>query len=345
MDISQPLLTPKTPWVRPAGTLLLTRRDVCELLNLDLCIAAVERAFALHADGKTLTPGVLGISAPDGGFHIKAAGLALDRLYFSAKINANFPANQKRFGLPTIQGVIALCDGETGYPLALIDSIEITALRTAAATAVAAKFLARPESATATICGCGVQGRAQLAALAHVLPIRRCFAHDLDPECARDFSAEMTKLLGFAVMPVNELKAALQQSDVCVTCTPSRQSFIHHGMVVPGTFIAAVGADSHDKQEIEPALLAASTLVVDILDQCAGIGELHHALVAGVLTRSDVHAELADIVAGRRPGRSSAEEITIFDSTGTALQDVAAAVAVYECAQRSGRGVAVDFSR
>ena len=113
--------------------------------------------------------------------------------------------------------------------------------------------------------------------------------------------------------------------------------------VRPGTFVAAVGADAHGKQEIEPALVASSTLVVDVLAQCAEIGELQHALAAGLLTREQVHAELGEVVAGRRPGRTRADEITIFDSSGTALQDVAAAVAVYEQARATGRGTEVSL--
>jgi ornithine cyclodeaminase/alanine dehydrogenase-like protein (mu-crystallin family) len=130
---------------------------------------------------------------------------------------------------------------------------------------------------------------------------------------------------------------------VCVTCTPARRAFLSRADVRAGTFVAAVGADSQGKQELEPALVASATLVVDLLEQCAEIGELQHALAAGLMKRTDVHAELADVVAGRRPGRTRADEITVFDSTGTALQDVAAAVVVYEKARATGRGLEVRF--
>ena len=140
---------------------------------------------------------------------------------------------------------------------------------------------------------------------------------------------------------IEDVRAALRESDVCVTCTPARRAFVMAADVRPGTFIAAVGADSEGKQEIDPLLIASATLVVDVLEQCAEIGELQHALAAGLMTRSQVHAELADVVAGRRPGRTRQDEITIFDSTGTALQDVAAAVAVYETARASGRGTEI----
>lgn len=325
------------------GTLVLTRGDVRDLLGLDDCIAAVEGAFRLHAEGKSLSPGVLAVRAPEGGFHIKAAGLKLGRLYFAAKVNGNFSGNPARHGLPAIQGVIVLCDAEDGRPLAVMDSMEVTATRTAAATAVAAKWLARPDANTVTICGCGSQGRAQLRALARVLPLRRAYAFDRDEAAAREFARDLSSALGFEITPVREHPDAVRRSDVCVTCTPSRSPFLLRDHVVPGTFIAAVGADSADKQELDPSLMAQAVIVVDVLEQCAAIGDLHHALEAGVLTREAVHAELADVVSGSVPGRRSDQEITIFDSTGTAIEDVAAAAVVYEKAVVAGRGRAVDL--
>jgi len=324
-------------------TLILTRRDVRELLGLDECIAAVESAFRLHAEGKSLAPGVLAVPARDGGFHIKAAGLELGRRYFAAKTNANFSSNPSRHGLPAIQGVVVLCDADDGRPLAVMDSIEVTIRRTAAATAVAAKWLARKDSATATVCGCGSQGREQLRALSRVLPLARAHAYDADEAVARAYARELSDELGIEITPTRDLMAALRDSDVCVTCTPARGAFLMREHVRPGTFVAAVGADSPDKQELEPRLLAQALLVVDVLEQCASIGELHHALDAGVLTREAVHAELAEVLSGRRPGRQSDHEITIFDSTGTALQDVAAAALVYEKAVAKGRGVRLSL--
>lgn len=325
------------------GTLLLTRSDVASLLDLDSCIGAIEEAFRLHAEGRSLPPGVLGVEAQDGGFHIKAAGLRGERGYFAAKVNGNFFCNAARFGMPNIQGIVVLCDAENGYPLAVMDSIEITIQRTGAATAVAARHLARPDSRVAAVCGCGNQGRVQLRALRRVLPLERVYAWDLDGAAARRFAAEAAAELGLEAAAVDDPGTAAGASDVCVTCTPSREAFLRREHVRPGTFVAAVGADNPHKQELEPALLAASKIVADVLEQCATIGDLHHALEAGVVSRADVHAELGDVVAGRRPGRASAEEIVVFDSTGTALQDVAAAAVVYEKAVKAGRGLALDF--
>jgi ornithine cyclodeaminase/alanine dehydrogenase-like protein (mu-crystallin family) len=301
----------------------------------------VENAFRLHAEGRSLSPGVLGIRAAHGGFHIKAAGLDLGRRYFAAKTNANFPDNPRRHGLPAIQGVIVLCDADDGRPLAVMDSIEVTIRRTAAATAVAARYLARPEATAVTICGCGTQGRAQLRALTRVLALQRAFAFDADEAAARTYATAMSAELGIEVKAVATPAAGLAQSDVCVTCTPSRTPFLRREDVRPGTFVAAVGADSSDKQELDPHLMAASVVVTDLLEQCATIGDLHHALEAGAMSRDGVHADLADLVTGKKAGRRSPAEVTIFDSTGTALQDVAAAAVVYEKAVATDVGLRV----
>ena len=320
------------------ATLVLSRSDVLELLSLRDCTDAVERAFRLHAERRTFGPGVLGIHAADGSFHIKAAGLVGDRCYFAAKTNANFPDNPRRSGLPTIQGIVLLADASTGEPLAVMDSASVTALRTAAATAVAAKVLARRDARTATIVGCGAQGAMQLSAIAAVLPLQHVRVLDAEHARAERLAVEASASLGIRVEAVKDLAPALRESDVCVTCTPSRRAFVFARDVVPGTFIAAVGADSQGKQELEPRLVASATLVVDVLEQCAEIGELQHALAEGLLRREGVHAELADVVSGRRPGRTRDDEITVFDSSGTALEDVAAAIAVYEKARALSRG-------
>lgn len=328
----------------PSPTLLLSRADVALSLSLDDCIAAVENAFRLAGRGEAPAAGILGYPAVSGGFHVKAAALRLSRPYFAAKLNANFSENGRRFGLPTIQGIVALFDAENGRPLALMDSIEITLLRTAAATAVAAKHLARPDSAVALVCGCGAQGRAQIRALTRVLPIERVYACDLDTAASERFAEELAPSLGIEIRTTDEPGPALRKSEVAVTCTTSRRAFLGRADVPAGLFLAAVGADAPDKQELDPEILRTGRVVVDSREQCATIGELHHALAQGIVDSPADAVELAELVAGVKPSRQSRDEITVFDSTGVALEDVAAAAAAYESALRAGRGDEWDVS-
>ncbi|HEX4440923.1 MAG TPA: ornithine cyclodeaminase family protein [Thermoanaerobaculia bacterium] len=327
-----------------APTLLLSRDDVAASLTLDACIAVVENAFRMAGRGESPASGILGYPTGPGGFHVKAAALRLSHDYFAAKLNANFSENRARFGLPTIQGVVALFDAENGRLLALMDSIEITLLRTAAATAVAAKHLARADSEAVLVGGCGAQARAQLRALARVLPIKRVLAYDTDAPVAERFARDLAPALGIEIATAPDPGVALRCSDVAVTCTTSRRAFLRREDVPPGLFIAAVGADAPEKQELDPEILRTCRLVVDSRDQCATIGELHHALEQGILGSPAEATELAEVVVGKKPGRQSREEIVVFDSTGIALEDVAAAAAAYEDASRAGRGQTWDPS-
>jgi alanine dehydrogenase len=326
-------------------TMLLKQEDVADLLTLDECIAGVESAFRMHGEGKALPPKVLGMHLENGGFHVKAGVLGSENKYFVAKINANFPCNLKQNGLPNIQGVIVVCDAHNGKLLALIDSIEITIVRTGAATAVAAKYLASPNAETVTICGCGNQGTISLMALMKVRPLKKVYAFDIDETVLRRFSAKFSHQLKVFPVKRNELSIALKDSEIVVTCTPSRRPYIHACDIMPGTFIAAVGADSEEKQELFPDLLATNKIVVDIMEQSATIGEVHHALSDNKITMDAIHAELGMVVAGKKPGRESHDEIIIFDSTGMALQDAAAASIVYENALATRMGMKFNFGR
>jgi len=321
--------------------LLLNRDAVSSLLTLDDCIIAVESAFAAHARGRALAPALMHVDADGGEFHIKAGGLRAERTYFACKINGGFFRNRTRFGLPNIVGLIVLCDGTTGLPLAVMESGLVTRLRTGAATAVAAKYLASPESRTVTICGAGIQAEVQLSALLRVLPISRAFVWShTDPTA---FAQRMSEQLRLDVRAAADLNIAAQQSDVIVTCTPAKQWYLGRQHVRPGTFVAAVGADSPDKQEIEPQLLAEVSVVCDLTAQCVQVGDLHHAVALGLMSPGKVRAELGAVIVGKAAGRVRQDETIIFDSTGTSLQDVAAAATVYEKAVLLGRGTSFAF--
>ena len=318
---------------------MLTGSEVASLLPLEECISAVEKAFKLYAEGKVKPPGILGIHVQDGVYHIKAG--VMD--HFVAKANSNFPQNQKRFGLPTIQGVVTVYDTDNGQLLALMDSIELTIIRTGAATAVAAKYLSKEDAKTATILGCGAQGRISLKMLMKVRQLETVYVYDTDRTSAEKLAEDLSDLQ-VNIVVVDDYKVAVSKSDICVTCTTSKKPVLGSECVTPGTFIAAVGSDNEEKQELDPEILASSKLVADVVEQCANIGELHHALDAGIMTREDVHAELGEIISNKRPGRTSSDETIIFDSTGSGLQDVASASIVYKKAVGKGMGVKVFFN-
>lgn len=324
------------------GTLVLTRQNVVSLLTLDDCIREVEEAFRRHGLGRVGEPAILGVHVEGGGFHVKAAAMDGPRPYFAAKLNANFPGNRIR-GLPTIQGVITLFDAVDGQLLALIDSIEITILRTGAATAVAARHLSRPVRSVVTIAGCGNQGRVSLRALARVRDIEAAFVWDIDPGRALACAADLSSAVGRPVTPTDDFPGTARTSDIIVTCTPSTAPVLDSDAVRDGAFVAAVGADSEQKHEIHPALMARAVVITDVTTQCAAIGDLHHALSAGVVTVDHVRAQLGEVVAGIRPGRTREDDVVVFDSTGTALQDVAVAALVYERALATSTGTSVCF--
>ncbi len=314
------------------------------MLTMRDCVGAVEEAFSLLGSGRASRPVVSSVRALDGGFHIKSALVPVGEAeYFVSKTNANYPANASRYGLPTIQGTIVVHSASNGVPLAVIDSIEITAMRTAAATAVAAKYLARQDATTLAIVGCGIQGYQHVRALSLVRDLESVTLYDSDESAARALSERVAREYGYPIRIDPSVHDAVSQADLVVSCTTSTEFLIHATDVSEGTFVAGVGVDAEHKREPSPDLLQKSIVVVDVLEQCAAFGDLHHAIELGVMTTADVHGELGGIVAGATTGRSSPEETFVFDSTGMALQDATTAVMVLDRARSNGLGVEVRF--
>src|SRR5258705_643596 len=207
---------------------LLTRSDVERLLDIRSCIEGEQKEFRLRGYVRQPPGGISGVPVPGGGFHAKPAMPELSRPYFVVKINANFPENPATRGLPTIQGVLVLFDATNGVPLALMDSMAITTLRTAAASAVAASFLARRGAHSATFIGCGVQARAHVAAISAVRKLERAFGFRLDREKAATFAREMQALHPFEIQVASDLPPATEESDSVVTATSATTAFLWH---------------------------------------------------------------------------------------------------------------------
>jgi ornithine cyclodeaminase/alanine dehydrogenase-like protein (mu-crystallin family) len=324
--------------------LLLSRAEVARLMDFPGYVDAVEAGFRAAAAGKALAPPAAAFHVPGGSYHAKAAALlAGDPPLMAIKLNGNYPGNPAANGLPTVQGAIYLADATNGRPLALMDSIEITINRTGAATTLAARHLARADARVATICGAGVQGRIQLRAIVTAAKLDRVNIWDIHQDAAAALAKERAKALCIDIRHAANLDV-VRDSDIVVTCTSAREAFLTADLVRPGTFIAAVGADNSDKSEIDPKLYAASVAVVDSLEQAAEIGDLHHALAAKAVARGHVHATLGEILSGAKPGRTDSSAITLFDSTGMGLQDVAAAAALYRRALACGAGTRLAFN-
>lgn len=334
---------PETPG---AGTLLLTKSDIAALASLGDYAAAAETGFRAYAAGAVATPAPMEISGVGGAFHAKGASMnAGGRPLAALKLNANYPANRARFGLPTIQGAILLCDAETGVILAILESSEITLRRTAAASAIAMKVLARHDAETLLICGCGVQGRAHAEALTSVRAFKRIQAFDKNADAARAFCVAMSAQLRAEVEPAADFGMAARDSDIVVLATPAQRPILQREHLRAGGFIAAIGADNASKNEVAPDAIAAGVVVTDVTDQCALIGDLRAAIAAGAMTREAVRAELGDCLSGARPGRLGEDETLIFDSTGAAFQDLAAAALIYDRARAAGAGSLADLRR
>jgi ornithine cyclodeaminase/alanine dehydrogenase-like protein (mu-crystallin family) len=315
--------------------LLLSRTAITGLATTRDYLAAMQAAFADLASGRFEVPQVGHVPGVGGMFHIKGAQRGGSPSLAAIKVNGNFPGNVTQRQLPTIQGFVALLDAECGCVLALMDSIEITARRTAAATALAAKYLANSGSRKLAMIGCGVQARYHVEALLDVAPIQTIAFCDPRDDAANAFASRMREL-GLQARRASDLRSAVRSADIVVTVTTSTRPLLGLADVGPGTFVAGVGADNPAKHELAPDLLQASRVVVDSLAQASTMGDLHHAIEAGVMRAEDVHGELAQLVARQVGGRGNDDDRWVFDSTGLSIQDLAAAAMIHERALAAG---------
>lgn len=315
--------------------LLLSRRAISGLATPRDYLTAMQTAFADLAHGRFEVPPVGHVPGVGGMFHIKSAQRGGSPALAAIKVNGNFPENVVQRQLPTIQGFVALLDAECGCVLALMDSIEITARRTAAATALAAKYLAKPGSRTLAMIGCGVQALYHVEALLDVAPIESVTFCDPRDDAADAF-AQHVRELGLQLRRADDARTAVRSADIVVTVTTATRPLLGLADIGPGAFVAGVGADNPAKHELGPDLLKASRVIVDSLAQASAMGDLHHAIEAGAMRAADVRGELAQLAAGQVAGRTHGDELWVFDSTGLSIQDLAAAAMIYERARAAG---------
>jgi alanine dehydrogenase len=320
--------------------LVLSRADVEPLIGLHEAIPVVEKAFEdLAAARAVVYPVIRERIDPHGGFFGVKAAYLRSQGYLGYK-GGGFWKDNRAHGLEGHQSLILLYDPVTGAPTAVIDGNYLTILRTGAVGAIAAKHLARKGARTVAVIGCGAQGRIQVAALRQVRPIGTVRCYSRGAESAARFAAHC-RALGVDAVSCSSEQDAVKGADIIVTSTPSFAPVVKDAWVTPGVHINAIGADTEGKHEIDQAILARAKVVVDSWSQAARLGECQHGVRDGLL--SSPHAELGEIVAGQKPGREREEEVTVFDATGLAIQDVAVAAYVYEAARARQVGTPLDM--
>ena len=326
-------------------TLILKGSEVRSLLDPRAAIEAVAGALASHARGETQMPSKVYISMPDLDGDFRAMPVRIGERAGVKWINAH-PQNPARHGLPSVIGVFILSDAVTARPLAIMDATGLTSARTGAAAAVATRHLARPDAATLGIVGCGAQASTVIESHVEVMQpdeshqsggIREVRLYDASEDAARRLAEKLSHL----PCVVSDLRGAASADIVC-TLTPSRVPFIRADMLRPGCHINAMGADAPGKQELEAEVLATARIFLDDAEQATESGEVNVPFRDGRLARDRIAGTLGDVVAGLVPGRAGAD-LTVFDSTGLAVQDLAVAGLVYERALERGLGLEIDL--
>lgn len=324
---------------------IVTESELRELVKLDEeAIAAVEDGFTAIGEGRVTTPPIMRVDVEDhhGEVDMKSAYVqGMDA--FAIKIASGFWENPNK-GLPSSSGMMIVWGATDGFPRAvLLDNGYLTVVRTGAAGAIAAKYLAREDLGTVGVVGAGEQARTQLQALKLVRGFERVLVVDRDADFVARYVAEMPSALGVPVEAAESHEQLVRESDMVVTATPSTEPHLSADWLHPGLHITAMGSDAEHKQELDPnVLVKADRRVCDVRSQVFRLGEHHHALEAGLLTMEDEVTELGEITAGLKPGRRSDEEITVCDLTGTGVQDTAIALLAYQKALDAGKGMQIE---
>jgi ornithine cyclodeaminase/alanine dehydrogenase len=326
-----------------AMPLLLTRDMVASLLTMAECIEAVQKAFAELAAGTAVLPLRTSLPTP-GGISLYMPAYLRDGQALACKVVAVFKDNPQKHRLPTTTGTVLLQDPETGRVCCIMDGEYLTAMRTGAASGVATRLLARREGGqTAGIFGAGVQARMQLLAVAEVRRLSRAWVYDPDAGAAAAFAREMSQRLGLEVAAAADPGEAARADILCTATTSPRPVFAARE-VREGAHVNAVGSHTPEARELEGELIRRARLVGDSREACLReSGDIILPLREGLIGEEHFQAELGEIVIGRKPGRLSEREITVFKSNGLAIQDAAAAGLVYRKALEAGVGVAFEL--
>lgn len=323
-------------------TLLLTDEEVKQLLSMPEVMDAVEIAFKEKGLKRVQMPAKIYLFYNKYNGDLRAMPSFLEELDISAvKIVNSHPDNRAKNNLPSVVAVIVLIDPKSGFPLAIMGGKTITDMRTGAAGGVAAKYLARKDSKIVAFVGAGAQARTQLMALLEVYgKLEEVRVWSRSKETKQTFMAEVEYMYGHLckLVSVENIKEAVERADIVVTTTPSRKPLVMDDMVSLGMHFNCIGADAPGKEELDPVILKRSKIVVDDWEQASHSGEINVPLSQGIITKENVWAEIGEVVAGLKHGREKPDEITVFTSTGLAVQDVVTAKIAYDKAMERGVG-------
>lgn len=312
-------------------TLLLRRKDVRKIVSIKEAVSAIERVFKSFGRGRVQMPPKLYIHLHKHKGDFRAMPAYVEDMDSCAIKWVNVHPNNSRFGMPAVMAVNILSDPRNGFPLCIMDGTYATNLRTGAAGGVAAKYLARKNSEIVGMVGCGAQARTQLQALNEVFNIKEVRVWGHKAHYIKRFIRDM-KRLGLSLKAAESIEECLRGCDIVVTTTPSRRPVVRLKWLKKGVHINAIGADAIGKEELEPAILKKAKIVVDAWEQASHSGEINVPLRKKLLSRKDIYANIGQIAAGKKRGRTSNSEITVFDSTGLAIQDVVIANLIYKAA-------------
>lgn len=315
-------------------TLLLTDDEVKKLFSMDEVMEAVEQAFREKGLGQVQMPAKIYIFYKKYNGDLRTMPSYLEKLDVSAvKIVNVHPDNRTKYNLPTVMAVIVLIDPKNGAPIAIMSGTTVTDMRTGASGGIAAKYLARKDSKVVGLVGAGMQAHTQLMALLEVYrKLDEVRVWSRSEETKQNFVTETRHAYGHLckIIPVKTIKESVEEADIVVTTTPSRQPLVMNDMVSSGMHFNCIGADAPGKEELDPAILKRAKIVVDDWEQASHSGEINVPLSQGSITKKNVWAEIGEIAAGLKSGRQRQDEITIFMSTGLAVQDAVTAKIAYD---------------
>lgn len=326
-------------------TLLLKKEEVRKLISMKEVIGTVEEAYKAFSSKRVMQPGYIGMHLPPprGEIDFKL-GYYMNNEVISMKASSGgFPDNPRLYGVPSGMGTVLLFDARTCALICVMDGSLLTGLRTGASGAVSVKVLARKNAKTIASIGTGQQARMQIRAIREVMDIGSIHAWSRTADTLVSYKADIEREFGIPVILANSAKEAVEQADILITTTRGKGPVVQSDWVRPGTHIIAIGTDQQGKQELQPDIFRNAKIVNDSLEQCCEKGETWHPLNEQIITRNDIHGEIGEILLSKKPGRENDEEITIFDSTGMAIQDNTASAKIYQNALDNKVGTFFEF--